>query len=696
MQRATTTPPVPLRRASTACALTACALALPLAGCSGGGGGGGDSTQPPRLAAAGFGVYYGVNPSNGRTRSLSTPGLRGVDPLDIAYDSASRTVYAMDQGTRTLVAIDIDTGAMEYRGSTGFDAFEGLTFDTQRGVLYGAEATSDFLYEIDPDDASRTQLVAVGDSPGLAFDPTGSGFVYGVDDAGDVFTLDLGTNTQSLDTTVDVSNRLGAAFQPSSGNLLFAASTSLEQLPYQPPGALPFFTVDSDWDLEGLAFDPTGDVALAVDRAREALIAIQLSPLDDAVVTPLSAGGVTGLAFDPASRTILATDFVDESLIAIDRDSGLPSYIGAHGAALAAPQAFLGDLAYDPNAQLLYGCDPSFDDLYVVDPSTGTATNLGDVPFGGVSGMAFDPNSNTLFGYDIDGGDLVRIDIGNPVNSTAVGGTISSVDGLAFDPATDTLYGLDTNASELVTIDTTTGAATTVGTIAVDSVFGLTWDTQRGVLYTARTGDDAALYEIDPQTAVVRTVGLAPDLRGLARDESSDALWGVGIEDGNRNQLYAIDDDTGEATPIGAPGPPNLIVNALAYDSLLGILYGATSLGQLLTIDTATGAITTIGAPNGNAMTGLCHDPTTGTLYAVDLTTTALSSVDTATGALTQVIDFPPGVTVVSLAYDAPTDRIVGTTSIDTTLVRFDLVNMTFEEIGETGTEFQALAGRIR
>jgi hypothetical protein len=125
------------------------------------------------------------------------------------------------------------------------------------------------------------------------------------------------------------------------------------------------------------------------------------------------------------------------------------------------------------------------------------------------------------------------------------------------------------------------------------------------VLYVASgTGGIAGtLYTIDPVTGlVITTVGPLHDsgnhlygLTGLKYDSSSHILYGVtaGQSPTNPSYLAIVDPATALVTPIG---PNGQILTDVAIDPTTGIMYGLSGFnGGFFTINTATGLATQTG-----------------------------------------------------------------------------------------------------
>lgn len=223
------------------------------------------------------------------------------------------------------------------------------------------------------------------------------------------------------------------------------------------------------------------------------------------------------------------------------------------------------------------GTDHSSGKLYIVNPMTGTATELYPITDGSAGGGVIDPTvsmhglaadaGGSLFGIDEQGNaELYSIDLATGV-ATLIGSTGQNMTDITFIGAT--LYGIDRN-ERLYTIDTATGLSTLVPPgNDVNSHKGLAADSS-GDLFGSQ-GDD--LYSINPADGVSTYIGdhdsggtSFGNIRSLAFN-AMDSLFGVEINDRNSdpNWLVQIDPGTGFGTPVGAfPQLPNNLY-ALAF-----------------------------------------------------------------------------------------------------------------------------------
>jgi photosystem II stability/assembly factor-like uncharacterized protein len=195
--------------------------------------------------------------------------------------------------------------------------------------------------------------------------------------------------------------------------------------------------------------------------------------------------------------------------------------------------------------------------LYTLDPSLGTATEIGALGISELQGFAIHPVTHELYGIlsGASSSTLYRISSGYgdalPLRSIPVGGMRA----IAF-AGPDTLFGA-----------TTTGRLYRVSLASGDSI------------------------PVGPPT------GLA--YASLSVHPLTQQLWAsVRPPVANRDYIYILNTSTGEATLVGSTGD-GLITPGLAFRAD-GLLYGLKGAGPqtntLITINTTTGAGTTIGS----------------------------------------------------------------------------------------------------
>ena len=203
------------------------------------------------------------------------------------------------------------------------------------------------------------------------------------------------------------------------------------------------------------------------------------------LVGPTGASDLDGLAFVGDGRlvgsatddSVLACGALNEcsTLVEIDPASGAATFIGIIGDTGDTGECgAVSDLTFDPTTRTLYGLGIECEDtanskLLIIDPDTGAGTIVGsDTGVAGTpGGLAREPSSGTFFMTSAE--DLYTVD---PLTGTAAlvppgnGITAGTVNALAFDPLTGVLFGSNDRIGPvafLVTIDTATGADTDVG-----------------------------------------------------------------------------------------------------------------------------------------------------------------------------------------------------------------------------------------
>ena len=221
--------------------------------------------------------------------------------------------------------------------------------------------------------------------------------------------------------------------------------------------------------------------------------------------------------------------------------------------------------------------EPFGSSLYRVNPDTADAVLVGDIGFGGVTGLAFLPDGKLVgSARDIEGNDFAILINVNPENGAGsligyITGqeapTCDRAPGLSVDPLTNILYATGNqctaNDQYLQTIDPITGLGTLIGAYSTDFTAG----------------------------------------NGLAISDTG--VFFVTIEQDDIARLITVDPETGAPTFIAnLTLNVNVRVNALAFHPITGELYGSTvdlnnppneRESKLVRINTSTGLTTIVG-----------------------------------------------------------------------------------------------------
>jgi hypothetical protein len=249
----------------------------------------------------------------------------------------------------------------------------------------------------------------------------------------------------------------------------------------------------------------------------------------------LIAAAVTAVTIHAAHAQLVGVNIRDPNyLVRIDTSTGAITDLGPTLA-----QSPMNGLAWDPNAQVLYGINPGAKALFTLNPYTGAATRISPIgTFNNVNGLAFDPVNNILYASENTNNLLMRVNTttGLPTNIGAIQGA-QEVEGLAFDPATQTLFGVSDINNRVFRINTSTAAASPLPTLLADSQSwrGLEFDPATSRLYasTSNSSGGADLYWINPTTGASTFIGNAGGdsaIQGLAIIPAapSTALLGIG------------------------------------------------------------------------------------------------------------------------------------------------------------------------
>jgi sugar lactone lactonase YvrE len=371
------------------------------------------------------------------------------------------------------------------------------------------------------------------------------------------------------------------------------------------------------------------------------------------------------LAYDRASGRLWATANGPSELVELDPATG------AEIAAYPLPGGNGRGLVWSAKHNLLFAVLD--DDVYRIQPSSGTATLLSGLPSGAYSAIACDPTDGDLVAsrFGSGGGTLVKLLEGTSVwGITTIGTAPDWLDALAYAPippapgppllAAIGDYGLP---SRLMRIDPETGFGTLIGAIGFSGISGMAVLGDGRLVASAVDPSDKKplLIEIDRQTGQGALIGKltgTPCVRlpGLTYDPLSDVLYGY-AHDCAGDGLVRIDPDTAAVAPVGPSGFSGR-GNGLAWSPSDGKLYATPDdLLSLEILSAATGASTTVPGSAGTVPTqkALAFHPETGDLFGAQRDaagTIRLTSIHPGTGQVAVVGELPASTD--ALVFDAP------------------------------------------
>ena len=99
------------------------------------------------------------------------------------------------------------------------------------------------------------------------------------------------------------------------------------------------------------------------------------------------------------------------------------------------------------------------------------------------------------------------------------------------------------------------------------------------------------------------------------------------------DELVTVDPSTGARTIVG---PLGVHFDGMSYDPTTGTMYGVNINGSLYTVDLSSGAATPVNITSGNLLVTLACSPS-GQLYSLDVGTDELVSIDKGTGLITSI-----------------------------------------------------------
>jgi hypothetical protein len=189
---------------------------------------------------------------------------------------------------------------------------------------------------------------------------------------------------------------------------------------------------------------------------------------------------LAGIATQPSTGQLFSlTTTVStpaNTLIRVNPNTGAVTVVGSTGL----PNIIEGDLAFNPLNGFLYGVQdvgPMFAqrNFFRLNPSTGGATIIANLPLGDYSGLAFN-GIGTLFAIDSAGTTNSLLETIDPVNGTITSLIQLNVDlksevGMVFSPLTGTAYvadgGQESGPDLLYTLNTGTGILSAIGPLGV-------------------------------------------------------------------------------------------------------------------------------------------------------------------------------------------------------------------------------------
>lgn len=432
--------------------------------------------------------------------------------------------------------------------------------------------------------------------------------------------------------------------------------------------------------VEGAAYDETADVLYVVSDATQDMLGM-VDPATGELTQIGSIGfyEVECLAFDPTAGVLYGVDDATNTLLEIDTSTGRGTAVGAlNGLGFSLVQG----CAFDSTNNVLYGVHRTTNTLITIDTTTGVGTSVGNGSADFIEGLAYDPNADKLFGSNDDDDTRQLVEVNRTDGTTTVVGSLddqaAEIQALAFDSTANVLYGADVALRSLVEIADDTGEVTHLSALGVLGVDALAYDDTNGILYGVANnfGDGSALVSWDKTNGKLKSETILADtafILGLAYGNNTLFAY-----DDVSQEMVTIDPATGELTYLGDPGQQ---FTALDYGN--GTLYASTG-NQLFTVDVATATLVGTYDDLVTSVEGMAYDAANSVLYVIeDFNGTGsffLSSVDPSNADATPIgtIEMASR-SIYGLAHDGTAlygvdDARAALTRIDTTDARVTLV----------------------
>ncbi|MEX0716167.1 MAG: PEP-CTERM sorting domain-containing protein [Planctomycetaceae bacterium] len=246
----------------------------------------------------------------------------------------------------------------------------------------------------------------------------------------------------------------------------------------------------------------------------------------------------------------------------IDTSSLAYTSVGSLGP--AAPAEWWGGIAYDANANVLYGVERySSNDLYTIDMGNGNATAVGSHGTQPLSGIAYDSKNGVLYTSQLTGTKLLTLDVSLAPPSVSTDDEFDSsqfIGALAYDTKRDQLVGWYEFEDDYfaIDIDPITGQATltqlygdgsathgsNIGDLTYDLDLDLFWGVDwNGSLFSLDPNDPFTPYKPTNLLDLVSLVGAFP--AGIA-------------------YIYSLPNDPNSPSPLHSPEPTSLAAFGVA------------------------------------------------------------------------------------------------------------------------------------
>lgn len=402
-----------------------------------------------------------LSPTTGLT--LATIPV-GSNPQGIAFDPVHNQLFVADYSTGNVTVINALTNkpvASIGVGATSQPQY--VTYDPLNKMVYVSEETGDNLTVINPATDKTVGSAPAGVEPSeIVVDPS-NGYLYVPNFGSGNLTVVSPTYLNSKANLSIGGLAGGAAFDPTTGEVYVASISTpeVQAIGEWPPVVTGTAPLQSTGEPRGVVYDP-GTGELYVGNSVLNMVAV-VNPTTMSLVTdiPRMYNSWFG-TYDSLNGEVYYAEVGVDSVAGIS-NVGMGAVSSFTDAALDLVGSYLSQPAIDPTTGLLFVPAGNYDDLLVVDISTGAV--LGILPTGaGPENAWFDPQNHEIFVSNEVGANLTVFSEGTPraIASIPVG---TEPYGMTFDPQTGLLYVADNGGSDLSVVSTVSNSL--VGTISL-------------------------------------------------------------------------------------------------------------------------------------------------------------------------------------------------------------------------------------
>lgn len=560
---------------------------------------------PGQLAAnpvtANIYIAQGCGNSSLTVKTATFPFSAGIglaaDPVAVAVNPVTNTIYAALAGTSGVAVIDGATNTVTTTIASGFSSPNAIAVNPSTNKIYVTNAGTNDVTIINGAGNTTTTGIAPSTNPyGITIDNVRNR----------VYVANLGTNTVSA---IDGATNAVTTVTVDSGPSSIAVNSLTSRVYVLSNSAGTLTTIDGRVYTHASISGSNALAAAVNPLTRTAYVALGGSPAsvkvintnNDAVVTTVTLTGVTDpgyIAVDPGSRRIYTSNKSAGTVSVIDGNTN--TVVGT-----VAVESNPGAIVANPVTHKIYVAQPTQGHVNVID---GTNLGAGFTPVA-ISGsaptaLAVNVVTNKVYVADAASTATNAVIDGATLGVTTLPGSTAAASDVAVNPVLNRIYIARAGAGQ---VDEYDGAgATLLNSYPISGAASLAASSGTGLVYVANGASSVSV--IDPVAVGVSTISLTESSKYVAVDDLSNRIHVSGT-----TRVFTIDGESAKVTTtvspitVTAPGLPAVDSNTQkAYVPVPGgsqaiVVKESTSVAQtfhtLGPVAMAGGLVTSMASP---------------------------------------------------------------------------------------------------